>query len=84
MAKALGARYCFAFVVLNETNVFRKPFAMLLTSRKVVQRTKARRVQYQVNFRTDIQADETSEEQVIVFGGYGDIPLGGPTEPPIA
>jgi hypothetical protein len=84
MARALGPRYCFAFVVLNETNIFGKPFAVLLTLEEVVQRTKARRVQYQVNFRTDIRPDETSEEQVIVFGEYGDIPLGGPTEPPIA
>jgi len=84
MAKALGPRYCFAFVVLNETNVFGRPFAVLLTLEEVEQRTKARRLQYQVNFRTDIELDETSEEQVILFGEHGDIPLGGPTEPPIA
>lgn len=84
MAKALGPRYCFAFVVLNETNVFGKPFAVLLTLEEVEQRTHARRVQYQVNFRSDIRPDETSEEQVIVFGEHGDIPLGGPTELPLA
>jgi hypothetical protein len=84
MAKALGPRYCFAFVVLNETNVFGRPFAVLLTLEEVAQRTKARRLQYQVNFRTDIEPDETSEEQVILFGEHGDIPLGGPTEPPLA
>ena len=81
MAKALGPRYCFAFVVLNETNVFGKPFAVLLTLEEVEQRTHARRVQYQVNFRTDIGPEDTSEEQVIVFGEYGDIPLGAPTGP---
>jgi hypothetical protein len=84
MAKALGPRYCFAFVVLNETNVFSKPFAVLLNLEEVEQRTRARRVQYQVNFRTDIRSEETSEEQVIVFGKHGDIPLGGPTELPPA
>jgi hypothetical protein len=84
MAKALGPRYCFAFVVLNESNVFGKPFAVLLTLEEVEQRTKARRLQFQVNFRTDIEAEETSEEQVIVFGEHGDIPLGGPTELPPA
>jgi hypothetical protein len=84
MAKALGPRYCFAFVVLNETNVFGKPFAVLLNLEEVEQRTKARRVQYQVNFRSDIRAEESSEEEVIVFGEYGDIPLGGPTELPPA
>ena len=58
MAKALGPRYCFAFVVLNETNVFSKPFAVLLNLEEVEQRTRARRVQYQVNFRTDIRPEE--------------------------
>jgi hypothetical protein len=82
MAKALGPRYCFAFVVLNEANVFGKPFAVLLTLEDVELRTHARRVQYQVNFKNDIQASTISAEQVIVFGEYGDIPLGGTTEPP--
>jgi len=84
MAKALGPRYCFAFVVLNETNVFGKPFAVLLTLDEVEQRTRAKRLQFQVNFRTDIGPEETSEEQVIVFGESGDIPLAGPTELPPA
>ena len=84
MAEALGPRYCFAFVVLNETNVFGKPFAVLLTLDEVEQRTRARRVQYQVNFRTDITPEDTDEERVIVFGEHGDIPLGTPTEPPVA
>ena len=47
-----GPRYCFAFVVLNETNAFGKPFAVLLTLEEVEQRTHARRVQYQVNFKS--------------------------------
>ena len=84
MAKALGPRYCFAFVVLNQTNIFGKPFAVLLDLEEVEQRTRTRRIQYQVNFKTDIRAADTDEEHVIVFGKHGDIPLGGPTEPPIA
>jgi hypothetical protein len=84
MAQALGPRYCFAFVVLNETNVFAKPFAVLLTLEEVEQRTRTRRVQYQVNFKTDIRPEDTDEEHVIVFGEHGDIPLGTPTEPPRA
>jgi hypothetical protein len=84
MAQALGPRYCFAFVVLNETNVFGKPFAVLLTLEEVEQRTRTRRVQYQVNFKTDIKPEDTGEEHVIVFGEHGDIPLGTPTEPPRA
>jgi hypothetical protein len=81
MAEQLGSRYCFAFVVLNETNVFEKPFAVLLN---LEERTRARRVQYQVNFRTDINPEDTDQEHVIVFGEHGDIPLGSPMEPPIA
>jgi hypothetical protein len=84
MAAALGPRYCFAFVVLNDSNTFGKPFAVLLDIEEVEQRTRTRRIQYQVNFKTDIQVSETDEEHVIVFGEHGDIPLGGPTEPPVA
>ena len=84
MAQELGSRYCFAFVVLNETNVFGKPFAVLLNLDEVEQRTQTRRVQYQVNFKTDINPDDTNEEHVIVFGDHGDIPLGSSTEPPVA
>lgn len=84
MARALGDRYCFAFVVLNDNNVFARPFAVLLTLEEVEARTRQKRVQYQVNFRTDTSVENTSEEQVIVFGEHEDIPLGGPTEPPIA
>jgi hypothetical protein len=84
MAKALGPAYSFAFVVLNETNMFGKPFAVLVDLEEVEQRTRTRRAQYQVNFKTDTQATDTDEEHVIVFGEHGDIPLGGPTEPPVA
>ena len=84
MAKALGRQYCFAFVVLNETNVYGKPFAVLLTLDEVEARTRQRRVQYQVNFKTDIDPDEAEVEHLIVFGEAGDIPLGSPTEPPRA
>jgi hypothetical protein len=84
MAKALGPRYCFAFVVLNETNVYGRPFAVLLTLDEVEARTRMRRIQYQVNFKTDIDPNQAGAEHVIVFGETGDIPLGSPTEPPRA
>ena len=84
MARALGERYCFAFVVLNDSNVFARPFAVLLTLEEVEARTRLKRVQYQVNFRTDTRVEDTSAEHVIVFGEHEDIPLGGPTEPPVA
>jgi hypothetical protein len=57
MARALGDKYVFAFVVLNSDNVHNRPFFILLTLEEVERRTRARRVQYQVNFRSDIVPD---------------------------
>ena len=57
MAEALGAKYVFAFVVLNSDNIRNRPFFILLTLEEVERRTRARRVQYQVNFRSDIVSD---------------------------
>jgi hypothetical protein len=54
MARTLGDRYSFAFVVLNDTNDYGRPFAVLLTLDEVERRTQKRRVQYQVNFRSDL------------------------------
>lgn len=49
LASLLGDRYLFAFVVLNDRNVYGRPFAVLLTLDQVESRTKAKRVQFQVN-----------------------------------
>ncbi len=57
MAKALGDKYLFAFVVLNENNTYGRRFFVLLTLDQIERRTRARRIQYQVNFRSDIVAD---------------------------
>jgi len=57
MAQALGNKFVFAFVVLNSENVHNQPFFILLTLEEVERRTRAKRVQYQVNFRTDIVPD---------------------------
>jgi hypothetical protein len=54
MAAALGDRYLFAFVVLNSNNDYGRPFAVLLPLDEVERRTRSRRTQFQVNFRTDI------------------------------
>ena len=67
MARALGDRYLFAFVVLGSENYYRRPFAVLLTLDQVTERTKQKRLQYQVNFRTDMDLMLLSQE-VIVFG----------------
>jgi hypothetical protein len=50
MARTLGDRYLFAFIVLNDTNDYGRPFAVLLPLDEVERRTQKRRIQYQVNF----------------------------------
>jgi hypothetical protein len=75
MARALGSRYLFAFVVLNSDNDYGRPFAVLLTADQVEQRTRSRRVQYQVNFRTDFEAAGGIDRQMlIVLGDASHIP----------
>jgi hypothetical protein len=74
MATALGARYLFAFVVLNEDNEFGRPFAVLLPLEEVERRTRPWRVQYQVNFRSDVVVPADDAHQVVVFGSEADLP----------
>ncbi len=64
MAAALEDRYLFAFIVLNSTNIYGRPFAVLLTMAEVVQRTRALRTQFQVNFRTRMR-DQPYTELVV-------------------
>jgi hypothetical protein len=54
VAKLLGDRYKFAFVVLSPKGD-RPPFFVLLTKEEVDERTKTKRIQYQVNFRSRTQ-----------------------------
>ena len=54
LATLLGERFLFAFVVLNSQNAYGHPFAVLLPLSEVARRTRSRRTQYQVTFRTDI------------------------------
>lgn len=58
MAKALKSKYVFAFVVINEENVYGRPFFVLLTLEQLHARTHASRVQYQINFRNNMPADD--------------------------
>jgi hypothetical protein len=62
LATHLGDRYRFAFVVLNSNNDYGEPFAVLIPLREVARRTRARRVQYQVNFKSDT-ADLSPERE---------------------
>lgn len=75
MAQALGDRYRFAFVVLNDNNEFGRPFAVLLSLEEVERRTREWRVQYQVSFRSDIVITPGNDDNVIVFGSERDLPL---------
>lgn len=73
MAKVLGDKYVFAFIVLNDLNDYGCPFAVLLTLEEVELRTRSKRIQYQVNFRSDIEAGEATDS-TIVFGTERHIP----------
>lgn len=58
MAKALKSRYVFAFVVINDTNEYGRPFFVLLTLEQLQARTRNSRIQYQINFRNDMPLDD--------------------------
>jgi hypothetical protein len=82
MAELLGPKYLFAFVVLSRTNRFGHPFAVLLTLEEVRARTKVERIQFQVNFRRDIDPVAAPSEAIIVadFADLGELAaLLGPT-----
>jgi hypothetical protein len=49
LAAKLGDKFRFAFVVLNSANSYGKPFAVLLIHSELEHRTRAKRIQYQVN-----------------------------------
>jgi len=65
MAEALGDKYKFAFVVLNSDNDYGEPFAVLLTLPELQARTRTPRVQFQVNFRTDIEVTADDYQRLI-------------------
>lgn len=49
MARELGLRYKFAFVVLNDQNVLGREFFVLLTLEELEKRIRTKRLQYQIN-----------------------------------
>lgn len=55
LARALGDRHRYAFVVMNSENEYGRPFFVLLTLEQLEKKTRSKRLQYQVNFRTDMQ-----------------------------
>jgi hypothetical protein len=58
MAKALKSNYVFAFVVINDNNDYGRPFFVLLTLEQLQARTRTSRIQYQINFRSDMPVDD--------------------------
>ena len=66
MARALGDKYKFAFCVLNDQNDYGHPFFVLLTLAQVETRTRAKRLQYQVNFKTDM-----ADAEAFPHSGWG-------------
>lgn len=79
MAKALGERYLFAFLVLNDDNDYGHPFFELLSLASVEERTRGKRLQYQVNFHSDMTHDTAADERWAVETVLGDA---AETEPP--
>lgn len=77
MAKALGERHLFAFIVLNTTNQYERPFAALLSLAEVERRTRSRRIQYQMNFLSEMEPGADSQE-IVVFGDESHIPREDP------
>ena len=76
MATALGDKYRFAFVALTDANEYGRPFAVLLTLEELERRTRPWRVQYQVNFRTDLTVEEVeSSHQLLILGAESDLDL---------
>jgi len=76
MARALGDSYLFAFIVLNSANEYGRPFAVLLTLEEVERRTQKRRIQYQVNFRSDLTSvGGAGEGWLVLLGDETHIPL---------
>ena len=74
MATALGDKYLFAFVVLAAGNEYGRPFAVLLTLGELERRTRPWRVQYQVNFRTDLTTEDVaSSHQLVILGLESDL-----------
>ena len=65
LAEKLGDRFRFAFVVLNSDNIYNKPFAVLLTLVELEQRTRTKRIQYQVNLWSSKEATPVRSNLVL-------------------
>jgi hypothetical protein len=66
LAASLPERYLFAFVVLSSDNDYGQPFFVLLTLEELERRTRTKRIQFQVNLRSDTDSAGLSPE----FGSF--------------
>ena len=66
LARRLGDRFRFAFVVCNENNDYGAPFAVLLTHDELVRRTQTKRVQFQVNLKSKKAGAKNSPCEILV------------------
>jgi hypothetical protein len=66
LAAKLGDKFRFAFVVLNSANAYGKPFAVLLTLSELEHRTRAKRIQYQVNLWNAKDAHGSSSKLIVL------------------
>ena len=83
LARALGDRHRYAFVVMNTDNDYGHEFFVLLTLEQVERKTRSKRLQYQVNFRSDMQpSDDPSAGPFPAVDVVADVALAKVAEDP--
>jgi hypothetical protein len=75
LAQALPQRFRWGFVVLSADNTYGRPFYVLLTPADVEERVLRARVQYQIDFRRDLQAAALKNATPVFLQG-ADSPAG--------
>lgn len=66
LARRLGDRFRFAFVVMNNANVYGRPFARLVTHEQLESMTLRKRIQYQVDLKSKKDAAKASPDDFVV------------------
>ncbi len=85
LARALGDRHRYAFVVMNTDNDYGREFFALLTLDEVERKTRSKRLQYQVNFRSDMQpSDDANSGPFPAVAVVADVALAKVAEDPQA
>lgn len=66
LARRLGDRFRFAFVVLNNANAYGKPFARLVSHDELESMTQTKRVQFQVNLKSKKAGAKATPQDFVV------------------